>query len=418
MRNAPPTHQTDWRTWALQKAQYRPVAKRSQWRRTVKAVMAYMMLSVVLSLVAGLVTLVYGVGFVAPDILDSPDWEDGYTLFIVVPVFIDLFTISGYALLAYYMLIVAAIIACCAWVFLSSYNGFSKELTMKAEPRKHSQIFEISGLIFVEMFALLVVVLIAVLLGISETETGVTGTTSELLFLLANASVWEELIVRVLMIGLPLVVVDFVTRKSHRKWRSYILGGGFSFGTPEVVLMTASAAIFGYAHYIGGWEAWVVPWDALGGITFGYLFLKHGLASAVVLHFAIDYRGMPTEVFGFSEAYELVLFMFWMALGAVFTVYYLVRVGEFLTGRKYLEERVQYFMPYQMQPSPYPPITQQWPQNLSQGQIPPPPIDQSTQPNVPPRPGFYGGYVCPYCGNTEARWVNGRFQCLRCDRLS
>ena len=418
MRNAPPTHQTDWRTWALLKAQYRPVAKRSPWRRTVKAVMAYMMLSVVLSLVAGLVTLVYGVGLVAPDILDNPDWEDGYTLFIVVPVFIDLFTISGYALFAYYMLIVAAIIACCAWVFLSSYNGFLKELTMKAEPRMHSQIFEISGLIFVEMFALLVVVFIAVLLGISETETGVTGTTSELLFLLANASVWEELIVRVLMIGLPLVIIDLMIRKSHRKWRSYLLGGGFSFGTPEIVLMTASAAIFGYAHYIGGWEAWVVPWDALGGITFGYLFLKHGLASAVVLHFAIDYRGMPTEVFGFSEGYELVLFMLWMALGAVFTVYYLVRVAEFLAGRKYLEERVQYFMPYQMLPSPYPPITQQWTQNLPQGQIPSPPMDHRAQLNVQTQPGFYGGYVCPYCGNTEARWVNGRFECLRCGRLS
>jgi len=285
---------------------------------------------------------------------------------------------------------------------------------MKGEPRKHSQIFDVSGLIFVEMFALFVTIFIATLLGISETETGVTGTKSELLFLLANASVWEELIVRVLMIGLPLIIVDLVIRKRHRKWRSYVFGGGFSFGVPEVMLLMGSAMIFGYAHYIGGWDAWVVPWDALGGITFGYLFLRHGLASAVVLHFAIDYRAMPTEIFGFSEAFELVLFLIWMALGAIFAVYYLMRVGEFLTGEKYLEEQEQYLVPYHAQPIPYPPAPQQWQQHPVQAQ-------QQTQPAAqPPQPqrGFYGGYVCPYCGHTEARWVNGKFQCLRCNRLA
>jgi len=376
-----------------------------------------MMLSVVFSLAAGLVTLVYGIGLVAPDILDSPDWAEGYSVFIVVPVFIHLFSISGYALLAYYLLIVAAIIASCAWVFLSSYKGFLKELTMNAEPRKHSQIFDISGLIFVEMFMLIVVVVIAALLGISQTETGVTGTTSELLFLLANASVWEELIVRVLMIGLPILVVDLAIRKKHKKWMSYIFGGGFNFGVPEVVFLMVSAVIFGYAHYIGGWEAWIVPWDALGGVTFGYLFLRHGLAAAVVLHFAIDYRGMPTEVFGFSEAYMIVLFMLWIGLGAIFTVYYLLRVGEFLTGGKYLEERVHYLVPYQQQPLPYPPMTQQWPQTPTNGQTNAPPPGRATQASASPS-GLYGGYVCPYCGHTEARWIDGRFQCLRCNRLS
>ena len=377
-----------------------------------------MMISVILSLIAGLIALVYGAGIVAPDILDDPGGIDEHTLFIVVPVFIDLFTLSGYALFAYYLLIIAAIIASCSWVFFTGYKVFMSELTMKAEPLKHSQIFEISGLIFVEMFALFVVVMIAVLLGISETETGVTGTTSELLFLLANASVWEELIVRVLMIGLPLLVIDLAVRKGHRKWKNYILGGGFSFGTPEVALLAASAVIFGCAHYIGGWEAWVVPWDALGGITFGYLFLRHGLAAAIVLHFAIDYRAMPAEVFGFSESILIALMLVWMALGAVFTVYYLLRVGEFFTGKKYLEEHVQQLVPYQLQPMPYPPVSPPWSQNPRQTNEPSAPPNQAAQQPAQPQSGFSGGYICPYCGYTEARWVDGRFKCLRCNRLA
>lgn len=373
-----------------------------------------MMLTVILSLVAGLATLVYGVGLVAPDILDNPDWENGYTLFIVVPVFVDLFTISGYALLVYYLLIVAAIVASCTWVFLSSYKTFLRELTMRAEPRNHSQIFDISGLIFVEMFALLVIVIIAELLGISGTEEGVTGTKSELLFGLANASVWEELIVRVLMIGLPLLVIDSAIRKDRRRLHSYVFGGGFKFGVPEVSLLMFSAVIFGYAHYLGGWEAWVVPWDALGGVTFGYLFLRHGLAAAVVLHFVIDYRGMPTEIFGFSQAYLVVLFWLWMAIGAVFAVYYVIRMTEFLTGKKYFEERTEYLAPYQVQPMPYPPVTRGYPQI----QIPPQPTAQQARTEPGRSAALYGGFVCPHCGHTEARWINGRFQCLRCNRLS
>jgi len=415
LRSAPPTSQVDWRTWAILRTQNPPVVRKGVLRRSVKAVTAWMMFSVILSLVAGLVTLVYGVGIVAPDILDNPDWAGGYTLFIVVPFFIDLFTISGYALLAYYIFIVGTIIASCAWVFLSSYDGFLKELTMRAEPRKHSQIFDISGLIFVEMFMLIVVILIVTLLGIEQTETGVTGTTSELLFLLANASVWEELIVRVMMIGLPLLIVDLAIRKGRKKWRRYILGGGFDFGVPEIVLLGVSSVIFGCAHYIGGWEAWIVPWDALGGVTFGYLFLRHGLAAAIVLHFAIDYRSMPIEVFGVSDGYLIVLFLLWIGIGAIFTVYYLLRIGEFLTGKKYLEERVQYAVPYQ-RPMPYPPVSPQWVQG-HQDQPAAYAPGQATK-TAASQPSVYGGYVCPYCGNIEARWVNGRFQCLRCNRLS
>ena len=76
VRALPPTQPADWRTWVLQRERYQPVAKRSAWRRTIKAVMAYMMISVILSVLAGLITLVYGVGIVAPDILHDPDWED------------------------------------------------------------------------------------------------------------------------------------------------------------------------------------------------------------------------------------------------------------------------------------------------------------------------------------------------------
>jgi hypothetical protein len=125
---------------------------------------------------------------------------------------------------------------------------------------------------------------------------------------------------------------------------------------------------------------------------------------------------MPIETFGVSDGYFIVLFLLWIAIGAIFTVYYLLRIGEFLTGKKYLDERVQQVVPYQ-QPMPYPPVSPQWIQGKDEKQTtayePGPPTQTATSP-----PPVYSGYVCPYCGSTEARWKDGRFQCLRCNRLS
>jgi membrane protease YdiL (CAAX protease family) len=413
MRTTPPTSHMDWRTWALRRQDYAATYKHTPWRAILKAFFAVCILSIVFSLIAGLVALIYGVGLVTPYILDT---GYSYPLFIVLPIFVTLLTISGYPLLSYYLFLVAVIVASCTWVFLSSYKGFFKELTMKAKSREHSPIFDIGGLVTVNAFVTVVIVFIAILLGSSDTGSIDTGTLEDTLFKLANASVWEEIIVRVLMIGLPLLVIDLVRQKSNRHWHSYILGGKFEFGIPEVVLVIVSATIFGFAHFVGGWPFWKVPAASIGGIAFGYLFLRYGLASAIVMHFAVDYSGMPSQVFGYSNMIEQILIVFWLGLGFVFTIYYMTRIGEFLTGVKFLETRPE-------------PAGAPWPQPMGfqptyaqQQAYAPAQYGQQPQmqpgPAVVPQGAFYGGYICPNCGNREARWVNGQFQCLRCGKLT
>lgn len=414
MRTMPPTSHMDWRTWALRRDQYPIAQRRTPWRALLKAFFSFSVFTVIISLIAGLVALIYGMGLVTPYILDT---GYNYDLFIVIPIFIALANLSGNILLAYYFAIVAAIVASCAWVFLTSYKGFFNELTVKAKPREHSPIFDISGLVFANVFLTLVILFIAVILGAGDTDDVVEGDLEEMLFALANASVWEEVIVRILMIGLPLVVVDLI-RKKKMRWHAYIIGGKFEIGIPEVVLVIVSATIFGYAHFLGDWGFWKVPAASIGGIAFGYLFLKHGLASAIVMHFAIDYAGMPSQVFGYSNTVEGILLLIWVGLGFVFTVYYLTRIGEFLTGQKYLEDG-----PPQLIPSPVP---QAWGFQPGYAQQPPSQYGQSgvqqspSAPTPPVEPGraYYGGYVCPNCGSTEARWINGQFQCLRCGKLT
>jgi hypothetical protein len=415
----------DWRNWAIQ-ARMRPsFVPRSNVRSVVKAMLSATMLSVVFVIIAGLVTLVYGVGLVVPFILDQ-----GYShaVFFVLPFFVTVGHLTGYPLLLYYFLIIGVIVASCTWVLFSSYKTFIKEMTMKANSRDHSPLFDISGLTFVNVFVSVVIVLIAILLGASDVGSAVGGSLEENLLELANAAVWEEVIVRVLLIGVPLLMIDIIRRKMRKDWHAYILGGRFKFGTPEVALILISASIFGYAHYLGGWGIWKIPAAAIGGVAFGYLFLKFGLAAAIVMHFATDYASLPPEVFGFSVTPIDVILLLWFGLGIVFVVYYIIRIIEFIANKKFLDPKpipVQGFWPlpwqYEQAPvlvqPPYPPV-QNPPPRYPPYDYSPPAAPGQEMPPVVPQQAHYGGYVCPNCGYTEARWIDGKFQCLRCGKLT
>lgn len=376
------------------------------------------MITFIVQLLAGLAALIYGTTIVLPEIS-----HHSYTLYVIAPILIAVGQISGDMLAGYYMLIVAAILASAVWLFLTGARGFHKELTMKAEPRKHSAIFDLCGLMFGVLFLNVVVVLLSGILW--EEPTSPTEGTDlwELLFLLANASVWEELIVRVLLIGVPLLMIDHVRHALQGRTLKYILGGGFRLGTVEVALILVSSALFGFGHY-EGWGAWKIFPSAVAGVAFGYMFMRHGLASAIMLHFGFDYLSMPTEVFtdgsGLGAFVLLGLAVLaWVAMGAVFFGYYIIRMIEFATGKKYFDDATA-------APAPYPyyygyrfaPPTQQWPSIPVQSQQEQPIGGPIPGPVAPPTPsGFSGFFLCPTCGHTEARWKDGRFQCLRCGTI-
>lgn len=382
--------------------------KKSDLRAVVKAVTAFAMLTLVADVLLSLYTLVYGARVVVPDILNS--WE-GYTFFIILPVMVPLFEVSGTALAAYYFLLIAIIFASCLWVLFTSLPGFAKELSMKAKPREHSPLFETSGLVFATLFLSVVVALIA---RPSEEELPDLGTLSESLFLLANASVWEELAVRVLLIGVPMMVVDLIRRSLRKDWYAYILGGGFELGALEVALLVFSSVMFGFAHYAGGWGAWKILPTTVGGLAMGYLFLRYGLATAIMLHFTTDYLSMPGEVFHSTALTALLglAILLWLGFGALLFAYYTVRVIEFVTNKKFFEGGPRAVPAPWIDPRMQTPVPGNYPAEPN----PNAPLEQPLSP--PSSFAGGGGYVCPRCGNTTARWVDGRFQCLKCGWLT
>jgi len=380
-----------------QMAAYMQPVKRTDFRLVVKTISAFIMLTFVVQLLVSLGTLLYGANLVIPDILDT--WS-GFTLFLVVPVIVDLFTLSGYVLLAYYLFLVFAIFVSCIWVLLTSLQGFKKELTMKAKSREHSALFDTVGLLFATVFFSAVIGLIA---SPAPEDLPSTDSVSEMLFVLANASVWEEIAVRVLFIGVPLIFVDILRRTRQKHWYTYAVGGGMSLGTPEIILIAASSLIFGVGHFTGGWGAWKILPATVGGLAFGYLFLKFGIAASIMMHFGTDYLSMPSEVTGSTAMLVLtgIGILIWLGVGFGFFAYYTTRVLEFFTGRQYFGPTPEaYPQPWGMPPSypyaqvqqyepPYPPQQISWQQPQSATQPTP------TTYGPPVRSWFTDGYVCP-----------------------
>lgn len=378
----------------------------------IKAVLACTMVTFAIQLIVMLFTLIWGVHIVLPEIV-----HHGFSLYLALPTLVDIVTLSGDALGAYYVLLVLAILASAAWLFLKSWKGFVLEAAMRGKSREHSPLFDMCGLMFAVLFLNVVVVLLMGATGWAPTDPVSDSELWELLFLLANASVWEELVTRVLLIGIPLLVIDLLRRKHGDGMANYFLGGGFKFGAVEVALILISSVIFGFAHY-EGWGSWKVFPATVAGLAFGYMFMKHGLASAIMLHFSFDYLSMPMQVFEDSMGLTIVTglaVLLWVGLGFVFFVYFTMRMVEFVTGLKLAEEKPQ------LVGAPAVFYPQQAYYGGGYSQAPPVPIHPAQQPVTAQNgatPGFGGIYACPYCGYTEARWINGRFQCLRCGRLT
>lgn len=415
LRRAPPQPAYGAQTAPIRVLTPGQVKRPPSWRLIIKTLFAFGMITFVVQLLAGLAALVYGIQIVLPEIVDH-----SFTLYVIAPMLIAVGSISGDALGAYYLLIVAVIIVSAAWLFVSSAKQYHKELTMRGKSREHSAIFDLCGLMFAVLFLNIVIVLAYGAIW-GEPSTPAEGAELwELLFLLANASVWEELIVRVLLIGIPILLIDLLRGSFRGRVRGYILGGGFTFGVPEVALVIISSALFGLAHF-DGWGAWKVFPSAVAGVAFGYMFLRHGLASAIMLHFGFDYLSMPTEVFFESSQMGALLILgiallAWVAMGAVFAGYYTMRIVEFLTGRRYFEERpvTTYYPFYYSQYGTYGPPPP--PKTVSSEEGPSPlQVEESRPQAPPPPPGSY--FICPQCGYVEARWLDGRFQCLRCGTI-
>jgi hypothetical protein len=399
-------------------APYTPTSDRNSLWNTVRGLASIVTFGLLLLVSFNIVVLVWGIGQVLPNLTGHAT-----SLFIITPWLVGIFPVSGISLSIYYLFLVVAIVASFIWMLKKSLHKFGHELTFQIHDEGHSPLYMISTLFFA-VFAFSYIFYLAVtLLGSSPNVPSQGVDLWEILFSYAQASVWEELITRVLLLGVPLLLVAIAMNKVKDP-KHYILGGGFQLGKPELALLVFSSAMFGFAHSFS-WDLWKVLPAFTAGLAMGYLFLRFGLYAAIMFHFFTDYFTISISVWPNNNDLQTglsLLILVFIAVGVVYFINYSFKAFELFTGIKLTKAKPveaapayvpppPYYNPNGQgyYPPPYQPTYQQYPPNPQAPPVQPPP-----QPPKQQELGF--GFICPHCGGDEARYVDGRFECLRCGR--
>ncbi|MCX6651704.1 MAG: CPBP family glutamic-type intramembrane protease [Methanomassiliicoccales archaeon] len=358
-------------------------------REVLRGIGAVMTLIILTLVTVNVGLMIWGAGLVIPKALESTT-----SLFLALPWLVRILSLPGLSFVIYYVLLIAAVLLSYLFMLGLGRKEFLKELSFKET--RHSPAYTISTLF---MAILTMNTGYYVLIGLFGVDASSGGSENaalwELLYSLLRASVWEEVICRILYIGLPLAVVYAVKGKAAPYGR-YIFGGGFQFGTWEKVFLILSASIFAIAH-VFSWDLYKVLPTFVAGLALGYLFLKYGVYASIMLHFFIDYLSMPTYVWpGTGTDLFLGIFLIVaMVVGFVYMVYYFFRALELFSGRSIWRWESKRPVAAYYQASPSAP---------------------AYQPYAGPAHSPSFGFVCRHCGGTEASYADGKFRCSRCGK--
>lgn len=209
---------------------------------------------------------------------------------LFIPYYIHLYTISGNLVLTYFFFLFFILFFALFFLVWLNWKDCLKEIREKQDVLQPSKnpLLIISEVFCVIAFITIVYNLLLHAMNISpETPEFEAEPIWENMLLLANASVYEEFAVRVVLLALPLFCIRFLMRKKV-SLKSFFTGGE-RLDIVSGSLVFISSLIFGLAHALYGWDIYKVFPAFVAGIGFGYLYLKGGIFAPILLHFAFDY---------------------------------------------------------------------------------------------------------------------------------
>lgn len=338
-----------------------------------------------------------GLSEIVPGILEDACADCRMALLIITPAPISILKpFGGPAFLIYYLFVVVVISSCFFWLFYKDMpvviDDFKKALKKgwfsvksKSTLLRIGQLFAF-GIFFNVGYNLVILILFGE--GVLPTETEISPPWF-FLSLVSSAAVWEELISRTLLIGVPLFVIALVKNKRVDRPLRYFIGGGFKLGALELTFLLFSAIMFGAAHTFSG-GPWVFPPLFVGGLILGYLFLKKGIIASIMFHFIWNYNIALNYLASVTGNLPL------LTLGVIFTLF-VAFVGLVLT--------VTFVMRMFR-------TAQSTARTLEAGQAQPGPQTQMPQQQT------QTGYACPRCAWRAATYKDGHFHCLRCGYIT
>ena len=181
----------------------------------------------------------------------------------------------------------AAIVASVALVLYQTLPALRAPRERVAEEFSKTPLYWVAMLLGVALFLNVVCVVIQIDEVNLPTDSAI-GFIPEALYAYANAAVWEEVITRIVWIGVPMAVLGLLCKKKDAL--KYLVGG-FGMSRAALVLIVISSVIFGFGH-LSGWGLWKVIPTLISGLAMGYLYVRFGVHASIVFHFIVDYMAV------------------------------------------------------------------------------------------------------------------------------
>ena len=237
--------------------------------------------------------------------------EYGSTLILVVPLIINIISFNGVFSQIYYLLLIAAVTATVAVYLYKAAGPLLKLKEGDIKTVRDTAFFEVPVLFCVLYIWEFIFVLILMAGGV---EIGGLPDMDvwKWMYELLEASVWEEIITRLLYIGLPMMLIAMICKHEGKgSWRC--LFGGFGFSRAAIILIFFSAFMFGAGH-LNNWGWWKFFTTFAFGLIAGYLFCKYGIYATIALHFLTDYMSAESWLLGTASPIFTVLTFFLLSL--------------------------------------------------------------------------------------------------------
>ena len=253
----------------------------SQWNVLRSVIIGTSVLVSVL-LLAEFCAIILGIGTVW-------SWASGasYDVLLLVPKLVSVGALGGTGLQLFWIVIVAAIVASVALVLYQTLPALRAPREKVAEEFSKTPLYWVAMLLGVALFLNVVCVVIQIDAVNLPTDSAI-GFIPEALYAYANAAVWEEVITRIVWIGVPMAVLGLLCKKKDAL--KYLVGG-FGMSRAALVLIVISSVIFGFGH-LSGWGLWKVIPTLISGLAMGYLYVRFGVHASIVFHFIVDYMAV------------------------------------------------------------------------------------------------------------------------------
>jgi len=320
------------------------------------------------------------------------------TIFILIPFAFPIAEITGYTFAFYYLFLVISVLLSYVVLFYTGWEGLISyiknvmkgnfEKLDKEDSATSSPILRLvtvfTALVFISWIYIFMLEFTG--RGIETPEEFLERPIWQRIFSLTQAVVWEEIVVRIAYIGIPMVI--YALAKGKKNFTRYLLGG---FGFKErysLTLVLISSIIFAIAHLPGwNWDPYKAFQVFPAGIFIGYLFVKDGIHSAILIHFIWNFLSVPDmyrEIPNFNLILSLMI-LFWMGVGLYYTYEYINKFIKWIS--EYKEEEVQ---------------------KEKKKFVEEKKVEDHTA-------GVTIGYVCQSCGYNKAEYTSdGKLRCTRC----